>query len=105
MSKNQSPPYIKAASVLPELTIKAVFLGVVLSMILSAANAYLGLFAGLFAAIMSTADGFLNIGAAALVHDMPKAVPGNHWPPVLSSHFLPYCLWATGQSSITFKLL
>lgn len=31
-------------------------------------------FAGLFAAIMSTADGFLNIGAAALVHDLPKAL-------------------------------
>ena len=34
-------------------------------------------FAGLFAAIMSTADGFLNIGAAAIVHDIPKAVTGN----------------------------
>jgi len=33
-------------------------------------------FAGLFAAIMSTADGFLNIGAAALVHDIPKALVG-----------------------------
>ena len=33
-------------------------------------------FAGLFAAIMSTADGFLNIGAAAIVHDIPKAVRG-----------------------------
>lgn len=33
-------------------------------------------FAGLFAAIMSTADGFLNIGAAAIVHDMPKALTG-----------------------------
>lgn len=33
-------------------------------------------FAGLFAAIMSTADGFLNIGAAAIVHDVPKAVTG-----------------------------
>lgn len=33
-------------------------------------------FAGLFAAIMSTADGFLNIGAAALVHDIPRAVRG-----------------------------
>lgn len=31
-------------------------------------------FAGLFAAIMSTADGFLNIGAAAIVHDIPKAL-------------------------------
>jgi Na+/proline symporter len=33
-------------------------------------------FAGLFAAIMSTADGFLNIGAAAVVHDIPKAISG-----------------------------
>jgi len=33
-------------------------------------------FAGLFAAIMSTADGFLNVGAAAVVHDMPKAIIG-----------------------------
>ena len=31
-------------------------------------------FAGLLAAIMSTADGFLNIGAAAVVHDMPRAL-------------------------------
>lgn len=31
-------------------------------------------FAGLFAAIMSTADSFLNIGAAALTHDLPRAV-------------------------------
>jgi Na+/proline symporter len=33
-------------------------------------------FAGLLAAIMSTADAFLNIGAAALVHDLPKAIRG-----------------------------
>ncbi len=33
-------------------------------------------FAGLFAAIMSTADGFLNIGAAAVIHDIPRAVLG-----------------------------
>jgi sodium/proline symporter len=33
-------------------------------------------FAGLFAAIMSTADAFLNIGAAAIVHDIPKALTG-----------------------------
>ena len=30
-------------------------------------------FAGLFAAIMSTADAFLNIGTAAVMHDIPKA--------------------------------
>ncbi len=30
-------------------------------------------FAGLFAAIMSTADAFLNIGTAAIMHDIPKA--------------------------------
>ena len=33
-------------------------------------------FAGLFAAIMSTADGFLNIGAAAVVHDIPQFFRG-----------------------------
>jgi SSS family transporter len=32
--------------------------------------------AGLFAAIMSTADSFLNIGAAAVVHDIPRALRG-----------------------------
>jgi len=33
-------------------------------------------FAGLLAAIMSTADGFLNIGTAAIVHDIPSAIRG-----------------------------
>lgn len=33
-------------------------------------------FAALLAAIMSTADSFLNIGAAAIVHDIPRAVRG-----------------------------
>ena len=33
-------------------------------------------FAGLLAAIMSTADSFLNIGAAAVVHDIPRAWRG-----------------------------
>ncbi len=33
-------------------------------------------FAGLFAAIMSTSDAFLNIGTAAVIHDIPKAVRG-----------------------------
>lgn len=33
-------------------------------------------FAGLFAAIMSTADGFLNVGTAAIIHDIPKAIRG-----------------------------
>ena len=31
-------------------------------------------FAGLFAAIMSTADAFLNIGTAAIMHDLPNAI-------------------------------
>lgn len=33
-------------------------------------------FAGLFAAIMSTSDAFLNIGTAAIIHDIPKAIWG-----------------------------
>ena len=42
-------------------------------------------FAGLFAAIMSTADGFLNIGAAAVVHDIPRAIFGKSMPRELLS--------------------
>ena len=33
-------------------------------------------FAALFAAIMSTSDAFLNIGTAAIIHDIPRAVRG-----------------------------
>jgi len=34
-------------------------------------------FAALLAAIMSTADGFLNIGTAAVIHDFPNALVGH----------------------------
>src|SRR4051812_36235324 len=40
-------PYIPASKNLPELTIGVVFLGALLSVILSGANAYLGMFAGM----------------------------------------------------------
>ena len=40
-------PYIDSNTSLPEITVKAVVLGALLSIILSAANAYFGLFAGL----------------------------------------------------------
>ena len=33
-------------------------------------------FAALFAAIMSTSDAFLNIGTAAIIHDIPRALRG-----------------------------
>ncbi|MEM7107131.1 MAG: oligopeptide transporter, OPT family [Bacteroidota bacterium] len=44
---NKEKPYIDSSQSLPETTIKAFFLGAVLSAALAAANAYLGLFAGL----------------------------------------------------------
>ena len=40
-------PVIPASTTLPEITVKAVFLGVLLSVVLAGANAYLGLFAGM----------------------------------------------------------
>jgi len=46
MSKDHKP-YIGPETTLPEVTFKAVILGIILSAILSAANAYLGLFAGM----------------------------------------------------------
>ena len=45
--KDNDKPYIKPGTKLPETTIKAFFLGAILSAALAAANAYLGLFAGL----------------------------------------------------------
>ncbi len=44
---DEHKPYIGPEVKLPETTIKAFFLGAILSMVLAAANAYLGLFAGM----------------------------------------------------------
>ncbi len=44
---NASQPYISHDTRLPEITVKAVILSAILSIILSGANAYLGLFAGM----------------------------------------------------------
>lgn len=44
---NEQKPYISASTILPETTVKALILGALLSVVLSAANTYLGLFAGL----------------------------------------------------------
>ncbi|MDZ7361574.1 MAG: OPT/YSL family transporter [candidate division KSB1 bacterium] len=44
--KTSEKPYIPAESTLPEFTFKAIFLGLVMAVVLGAANAYLGLRAG-----------------------------------------------------------
>ena len=43
----EEAPYIPASTSLPEITPRALVLGVTLSMVLAGANAYLGLFAGI----------------------------------------------------------
>jgi putative OPT family oligopeptide transporter len=47
MTSQPHTPYIPANSTLPELTIKALVLGILMAVVLGAANAYLGLKAGL----------------------------------------------------------
>ncbi len=47
MKEENQPPYIGPEKILPETTVKAFILGALLSVVLSAANAYLGLFAGM----------------------------------------------------------
>jgi putative OPT family oligopeptide transporter len=47
MDKKPDVPYVPIASDMPELTFKAVFLGVIMAVVLGAANAYLGMKAGL----------------------------------------------------------
>ncbi len=46
-TSEKEKPYISPETRLPELTLKAIILGAILSVVLSAANAYFGLFAGL----------------------------------------------------------
>ncbi|MEN9019632.1 MAG: oligopeptide transporter, OPT family [Verrucomicrobiales bacterium] len=46
-SSSPHKPYIPASTTLPEITVKAVILGAVLSVVLASANTYLGLFAGM----------------------------------------------------------
>ena len=40
-------PYIEASRILPEFTIQALLLGVILSLVMCAANIYVGLYAGM----------------------------------------------------------
>ncbi len=46
-SREDFKPFIPAKKIIPELTIKAVLVGLILAVILGAANAYLGLYAGM----------------------------------------------------------
>ena len=47
MSRENFPSFIPAEKTIPELTIKAVLVGILLAIVLGAANAYLGLYAGM----------------------------------------------------------
>jgi len=47
LSKNRSKPYVPGDSLLPELTFRAVFIGILMAIVLGSANAYLGMKAGL----------------------------------------------------------
>ena len=44
---NEIEPYIPASKTLPELTVQAIGLGLVLSIVMCAANIYVGLYAGM----------------------------------------------------------
>jgi uncharacterized oligopeptide transporter (OPT) family protein len=68
---------------LPEITVKAFILGVLLSVILSAANAYLGLFAGMTvsasipAAVVSM--GILRLFRKSNISSKPPLRQANRW--------------------------
>ncbi|MCK5459178.1 MAG: OPT/YSL family transporter, partial [Thermoplasmatales archaeon] len=47
MDRENFKSYIPSKKIIPELTLKAVLVGVLLAIILGAANAYLGLYAGM----------------------------------------------------------
>jgi len=47
MTRENFPSFIPAEKTIPELTIKAILVGIFLAIVLGAANAYLGLYAGM----------------------------------------------------------
>lgn len=47
MSREDFKPFIPADKIIPELTVKAILVGIFLAIVLGAANAYLGLYAGM----------------------------------------------------------
>ena len=47
MAEKSFVPYVPAETTMPELTVKALFLGVVMAIVLGAANAYLGMKVGM----------------------------------------------------------
>jgi putative OPT family oligopeptide transporter len=47
MTRENFPSFIPAKKVIPELTVKAILVGIFLAVVLGAANAYLGLYAGM----------------------------------------------------------
>ena len=47
MAEKKFVPYVPAETTMPELTVKALLLGVVMAIVLGAANAYLGMKVGL----------------------------------------------------------
>ena len=47
MDRENFPSFIPAEKVIPELTLKAILVGIFLAVVLGAANAYLGLYAGM----------------------------------------------------------
>jgi uncharacterized oligopeptide transporter (OPT) family protein len=57
----------------PQLTVKAIVLGIVLSMVLAGANAYLGLFAGM--TVSASIPTAVIIGVR---HQLPQ-LPGQRW--------------------------
>jgi putative OPT family oligopeptide transporter len=47
MTRENFPSFIPAEKTIPELTVKAILVGIILAVVLGAANAYLGLYAGM----------------------------------------------------------
>ncbi len=113
MASGDMKPYIPPEKSLPEITIKAIILGVILAIVLGAANVYLGLYAGMTvcasipAAVISMAvlrGGKLraNILENNIVQTAASSV--RLWLLELYSQYQPLFVWDTGQSSHTLLL-
>ena len=71
---NEIQPYVPADKSLPELTFQAIFLGLILSLIMCAANIYVGLYAGMTVSAAIPAS-VISMGVLPKVDRWPSVNP------------------------------
>ena len=95
-NKKEFKPYIPADKVVPEFTVTALLIGILLAIVFGAANAYLGLLVGMTvsasipAAVISMGIIRVILRKDSILENRQSVLPESLLQQELSSHFLHY---------------